>query len=169
MTAKDVVIGRLLRWLRLNPSFAATRLRGLISSEPLYGPLCPGHLAQAAANLTASCKHAAIVTGFFIPAADPPAAETDGPPGAVVLAIALEAIGAKATLVTDGNCAGAVRAAVAATGGDPSTVAVCPAVPGVLVNGRSAADIWIDDFCAERTRPHGDARSCHRTRRSESR
>jgi D-glutamate cyclase len=119
--------------------------RGLISSEPLYGPLCPGHLARAAADLTSSCKHAAIVTGFFIPAADPPAAETDGPPGAVVLAIALEAIGAKTTLMTDANCAGAVQAAVAATGGDPSTVAICP-VSAKSIGSRSAADVWIDDF-----------------------
>jgi hypothetical protein len=119
--------------------------RGLISSEPLYGPLCPGHLAQAAADLASSCRHAAIVTGFFIPAADPPAAETDGPPGAVVLAIALEAIGTKTTLVTDANCASAVRAAVAAVGGDPSTIAVCP-VPGLSVGGRSSADVWLDDF-----------------------
>ena len=119
--------------------------RGLISSEPLYGPLCPGHLAEAAAELAASCRHAAIVTGFFIPAADPPAAETDGPPGAVVLAMALQAIGAETTLVTDGNCASAVRATVAAAGGDPTAVAVCP-VSGVSVDGRSAASIWIDDF-----------------------
>jgi D-glutamate cyclase len=119
--------------------------RGLISSEPRYGPLCPGHLAQAAADLVSSCQHAAIVTGFFIPAADPPAAETDGPPGAVVLAIALEALGAKTTLVTDSNCAGAVRAAVAAVGGEPSAVAICP-VSGLSVGGRSAADVWIDDF-----------------------
>jgi hypothetical protein len=120
--------------------------RGLISSEPLYGPLCPGHLAQAAANLASSCRHAAIVTGFFIPAADPPAAETDGPPGAIVLAMALEALGAKTTLVTDSNCAAAVKAAVAAAGADPSNVAVCPAAADVSLDGRSAQDLWIDEF-----------------------
>lgn len=120
--------------------------RGLISSEPTYGPLCPGHLAQAAADLASSCRHAAIVTGFFIPAADPPAAETDGPPGAVILTIALEALGAKTTLVTDSNCAGAVQAALAASGGNPSAVAVCPATSGISVAGRSAADFWLDDF-----------------------
>jgi D-glutamate cyclase len=120
--------------------------RGLISSEPLYGPLCPGHLAHAAADLASSCRHAALVTGFFIPAADPPAAETDGPPGAVVLAMALEALGAKTTLVTDSNCAGAVKAAVAAAGADPSAVVVCPAAASVSVGGRSAQDLWIDEF-----------------------
>jgi hypothetical protein len=120
--------------------------RGLISSEPLYGPLCPGHLAQAAADLATACRHAAIVTGFFIPAANPPAAESDGPPGAVVLASALAALGAKTTLVTDGNCAGAVRAAFAAAGGDPSTVMLCPANFDLPGDGRSAADDWIDNF-----------------------
>jgi hypothetical protein len=120
--------------------------RGLISSEPLYGPLCPGHLAQAAADLSGSCRHAAIVTGFFIPAAQPPAAETDGPPGAVVLAIALESIGIPTTLVTDGNCAGAVRAAVTAAGGDPTSVAVCPVPATASVTGALAADAWIDAF-----------------------
>jgi hypothetical protein len=124
--------------------------RGLISSEPLFGPLCPGHLAQAAADLCKSCGHAAIVTGFFIPAADPPSAETDGPPGAVVLAIALEAIGVRTTLVTDANCAGALRAAVLAAGCDPSAIAVCPAACGVSIAGKSAPDMWIDDF------PKGD-------------
>ncbi len=120
--------------------------RGLISSEPLYGPLCPGHLAQAAADLAASCRHAAIVTGFFVPAAQPPAAETDGPPGAVVLAIALESIGIPTTLVTDGNCAGAVRAAVVAAGSDPSSIVVCPSATGLPVAGASAAEAWIDAF-----------------------
>jgi D-glutamate cyclase len=119
--------------------------RGLISSEPLYGPLCPGHFAQAATDLASSCRHAAIVTGFFIPAADPPAAETDGPPGAVILAMALEALGATVTLVTDSNCAGALQAAVAAAGGDPSAVAVCPAT-GASIDGRSPAERWIDEF-----------------------
>lgn len=119
--------------------------RGLISSEPLYGPLCAGHLAQAAAALSTSCRQAAIVTGFFIPHAEPPAAESDGPPGAVVLAIALEAVGISTTIVTDGLCAGAVQAAVRAAGGDPSAVAVCPAVD-LSIGGQSAADSWIDAF-----------------------
>lgn len=120
--------------------------RGLISSEPLYGPLCVGHLAQAAADLAASCRRAAIVAGFFVPAAQPPAAETDGPPGAVVLAIALESIGIPTTLVTDANCAGAVRAAVTAAGGDPSSIAVCPIPAAAPGHATSAAEAWIDAF-----------------------
>jgi D-glutamate cyclase len=123
--------------------------RGLISSEPLYGPLCAGHLAQAAQSLAKSCRHAAIVTGFFIPAADPPAAETDGPPGAVLLALALESIGIPVTLVTDSLCASALRAAVTAAGGDPFSVAVCPST-GVSIDGKTAAESWIEAFLADR-------------------
>ena len=54
--------------------------RGLISTESQLGPLCPGHLAGGGK----SCHNragVAIVTGFFVPDADVPAAETDGPPG----------------------------------------------------------------------------------------
>src|ERR1700683_1542708 len=54
--------------------------RGLISSEPIHGPLCPGHLAKAAEELAGSARHVAIVTGFFVSAAEPPAAEPDGAP-----------------------------------------------------------------------------------------
>lgn len=88
--------------------------RGLIASEAQFGPLCPGHLAQAARSLAATGRNVGIVTGFFVPAANPPAAETDGPPGAVFLAAVLEGIGVETMLVTDQNCASAVRAAVTA-------------------------------------------------------
>jgi hypothetical protein len=43
----------------------------------------------------------AIVTGFAIPQADPPAAETDGPPGALYLAKTLSELGIEAVLITD--------------------------------------------------------------------
>jgi D-glutamate cyclase len=138
------VLARIDAVIRRDPA-----ARGLISSEPLYGPLCPGHLAHAAQSLATSCRHAAIVTGFFIPAAQPPAAETDGPPGAVVLATALESIGIPTTLVTDAPCASAVRAAVAATGGDPFSVAVCPSA-GVSIEDKTAAESWMEAFLEDR-------------------
>lgn len=43
----------------------------------------------------------AIVTGFCTLAADPPAAETDGPPGALYLARALRELGIRVQLITD--------------------------------------------------------------------
>ena len=84
--------------------------RGLIASEPERGPLCPGHLADAARELTMHGRRVGIVTGFFIPHGEIPAAETDGPPGAVVLAAVLEAVGIEVTLITDEHCANAVNA-----------------------------------------------------------
>jgi hypothetical protein len=85
--------------------------RGLIASEPLFGPLCPGHLGEAAMHLARFGRRVAIVTGFFIPGGAPPAAETDGPPGALVLAQTLQALGIDVLIVTDGFCFGAVAAA----------------------------------------------------------
>jgi len=90
--------------------------RGLIGTEPEFGALCPGHLAAAAAHLAACGSHVAIVTGFFIPKAEPPCAETDGPLGAVLLASLLEASGIRATIVTDRHCWPAVVATVRAGG-----------------------------------------------------
>ncbi len=85
--------------------------RGLIATEPQFGRLCPGHLADAAAHLAEFGMRVGIVTGFYIPAANPPAAETDGPPGALLLAQALLAMGIETFIITDGFCFGAFSAA----------------------------------------------------------
>lgn len=45
-----------------------------------------------------------IVTGFYIPTANPPAPENDGPPGALVIARGLNQLGYPVLLVTDHNC-----------------------------------------------------------------
>src|SRR3712207_5148495 len=45
-----------------------------------------------------------VVTGFFIPHGQPPAAETDGPLGAVFLARALLPLGIRVVLVSDASC-----------------------------------------------------------------
>jgi hypothetical protein len=52
----------------------------------------------------------AIVTGFFIPTATPPAGETDGPLGALFLARALTPLGISVALVTDDFCMRALEA-----------------------------------------------------------
>jgi hypothetical protein len=56
----------------------------------------------------------AVVTGFFISDAQPPAGETDGPLGALFLARALSPLGIRVTLVTDGFCYQALKAGVEA-------------------------------------------------------
>ncbi len=90
--------------------------RGLIGSEPEYGPLCVGHLAAAAAHLAEFGTHVAIATGFYVPHAEPPAAETDGPLGALMLADVLYENGVDTTVITDAYCEDVLVAAAAAVG-----------------------------------------------------
>lgn len=99
------LLAELDRLIRRDPA-----RRGLIGSEERFGPLCPGHLAAAAVDLAESGRCVAIVTGFYVPRATPPAAETDGPPGALLLAAALSRVGIEAYVITDEWCASAVRA-----------------------------------------------------------
>jgi hypothetical protein len=58
----------------------------------------------------------AVVTGFFIPHAEPPADETDGPPGALFLARALTPLGIRVALVTDASGRRALEAGLSACG-----------------------------------------------------
>jgi hypothetical protein len=57
-----------------------------------------------------------VVTGFFIPHAEPPCGETDGPLGALFLARALVPLGVRVVLATDPFCAAALRAGLEASG-----------------------------------------------------
>lgn len=71
-----------------------------------------GQLAGAARSIAErSHPKIAIVTGFFVPGADLPAAETDGPIGAAILAAVLEQSGIDVELVSDGRCQSALRVA----------------------------------------------------------
>lgn len=58
----------------------------------------------------------AVVSGFFIPTAQPPAGETDGPLGALFLARVLVPLGIRVVLVTDAFCTRALRVGLAAAG-----------------------------------------------------
>ena len=86
--------------------------RGLIDSEVQFGPLCQDHLLNATQSLVQNSSQVVITTGFYVPSAEIPAAETDGPPGAVLLALVLEACGINTSVVTDELCAPVVSAAV---------------------------------------------------------
>jgi D-glutamate cyclase len=76
-----------------------------------------GGLWSAAASLAAAqpCR-VGIITGFFVPGGSPPAAETDGPVGAALLARGFAEIGIAARLATDTPCHNACAAALAAAG-----------------------------------------------------
>jgi uncharacterized protein YcsI (UPF0317 family) len=73
---------------------------------------------EAACRSIAEASNAAVgvVTGFFIPTADPPAGETDGPLGAVFLARALTSLGIRVVLLTDAFCAPALAAGIGVAG-----------------------------------------------------
>jgi hypothetical protein len=82
------------------------------------GPLCDaasGGLWGAAAALAAArpCR-VGLITGFYVPMGSPPAAETDGPVGAALLARGLTAVGVPCRLATDEPCRNACEVALAA-------------------------------------------------------
>jgi hypothetical protein len=78
---------------------------------------CPGDFAAACRSLGEHpAPIMAVVTGFFIPTATPPAGETDGPLGALFLARALEPQGIRVVLVTDDFCVRALEAGLADCG-----------------------------------------------------
>lgn len=78
---------------------------------------CAGDF-QAACHCIADAPNPAvgIVTGFFIPHAQPPCGETDGPLGAVFLARALVPLGIKVVLLIDAFGAAALEAGIALAG-----------------------------------------------------
>jgi hypothetical protein len=81
-------------------------------------------ITATAADFAAACRDVAeakgtclwVVTGFFIPTAEPPAGETDGPLGALFLARAMPQLGVDVVLFTDHFCVPALRAGLEASG-----------------------------------------------------
>src|ERR1700761_5325145 len=67
-----------------------------------------------------------LITGFFVPGADPPAAETDGPAGTALLARAFLGAGLVCRMATDTICAQACRVALRAAGAEAVPVDVLP-------------------------------------------
>ena len=65
-----------------------------------------GHLLKSAQFLAEhpGCQ-VGIATGFYIPEGNPPAPESDGPPGALFLARGLNELGYSVVLITDSICA----------------------------------------------------------------
>lgn len=116
--------------------------RGLCASEldeaeqPTSSRLGAGQLAAAATELAQNARRVAIVTGFFIPHAQPPCAETDGPPGSLFLAHCLQALGVDAAVVSDEPCASAVHAAAEGIDFPADRLFVAPL----------KAETWCDEF-----------------------
>lgn len=78
---------------------------------------CPDDFRRACQSIAGHPQPVvAVVTGFFIPTATPPAGETDGPLGALFLARALTPMDIGVVLVTDDFCLSAMEAGLAECG-----------------------------------------------------
>jgi len=74
-------------------------------------PLVPySDLTGAVSSLVEKGKKAVIITGFYVPVGDPPATETDGPPGALTLAEGLRYLGMEVSLLSDEYTLSALKA-----------------------------------------------------------
>ncbi len=99
---------------------------------PLIEAARGGLLAAAQSLHEHPAPNVCIMTGFYLAHGEPPACETDGPPGAIHLAAGLERAGIPCRLVTDTPNIGAVRAAANAVlrRDFPIDVAAVPGFPG---------------------------------------
>src|SRR6516162_2130588 len=75
-----------------------------------------GLWAAASALAGRSALGVGLITGFYVPLGSPPAAETDGPVGAALLAKGFEDVGVTCRLATDEPCRSACSAALAGAG-----------------------------------------------------
>src|SRR5215831_4804418 len=98
-----------------------------------------GLWAAASALAGSSAVRVGLITGFYVPLGSPPAAETDGPVGAALLAKGLEQVGVSCRLATDEPCRGACAAAL--TGAGLSGVPVDMGGSGVLIETWREAQI----------------------------
>ena len=119
-----------------------------------------GGLRGAASALAAlPAPRIGLITGFFVPGADPPAAETDGPAGAALMARGFLRAGLSCRLATDTICESACRAALDAAGAD--SVPIDAVALGGPVD--SLIDLWRRDgidwvIAIERCGPAADGR-----------
>lgn len=117
----DLLIDALELCIRRDPGG-----RGLLSTDATHPPLCRGQLEGAARALLAADGPVWIVTGFFVPAATPPVAETDGPPGAALLSAVLRDLGKPVRVIAEDLCGPVVEAALRAAGATDVPVWLCP-------------------------------------------
>jgi len=118
-----------------------------------------GLWGAASALAAAPAPRIGLITGFFVPFGNPPAAETDGPAGAALLALGLTGAGLSCRLATDTLCQSACRAALDAAGA--RGVPIDAAAPNGSVD--SLIDLWRRDgidlvIAIERCGPAADGR-----------
>ncbi len=103
----EVDVGR-----NMGALFAAAK-GGLKSAALALAAARPGAARPGVAGSgVAGSGAVGILTGFFVPEGAPPAAETDGPVGAALLARGLDLVGIRCRLATDEPCRSACAAAL---------------------------------------------------------
>lgn len=99
------IINQMERLIRRDPA-----RRGLLSDPDIDAIFPLGQLALAAQDLAQNGHRVWIVTGFYIPRSAPPAAESDGPLGALLLASILNHLNIPVELLTDPHCSSLLQA-----------------------------------------------------------
>lgn len=123
-----------------NTRLLVDRVERLIQAEvgrnitALFEAAKGGLWSAANALATAPAPKVGLITGFYVPLGSPPAAETDGPVGAALLARGFEQIGIASRLATDEPCRTACAAALAGAG--------VSAVPLDIAGVPAAIEAW---------------------------
>jgi hypothetical protein len=108
--------------IRDDPQLLVDRIERLIHVDvgrnisALFDAARGGLSGAASALLNARSGSVGLITGFYVPQGTPPAAETDGPLGAALLAKALASVGIPCRVATDEPCRGACAAALGGAG-----------------------------------------------------
>jgi hypothetical protein len=97
-----------------------------------------GLQAVAEALAATAAPRIGLITGFFVPGGNPPAAETDGPAGAALIAAGFTKSGLTCRLATDTICQSACEAALTAAG--VSTTPIDTVAPGASPD--DVIDLW---------------------------
>jgi D-glutamate cyclase len=122
------------------PRDLVDRIEGLIqvdvgrNIDALFAAARGGLFAAATSLAKAPAPRIGLITGFYVPLGSPPAAETDGPVGAALLARGLTEIGIACRLATDEPCKGACAAALRGAG--------VPAVPIDCADPSAVIGAW---------------------------
>jgi hypothetical protein len=107
---------------RHDPQLLVDRIERLIHVDvgrnisALFDAARGGLSGAASALLNARSGSVGLITGFYVPQGNPPAAETDGPLGAALLAKALASVGIPCRVATDESCRGVCAAALGGAG-----------------------------------------------------
>lgn len=107
-----------------------------------------GHLAAAALDLAQNARRVVVVTGFCRRSSSGMTAETDGPPGALLLARALTALGIDVLLVSDRYGVPLLEAGCDHLGLARGNVHEMPIEPHAVDDRLPRSDRWCEEFFA---------------------